>query len=184
MKRKTEEEMVFLKTMLRDYKVGAITRSSRFVVKKIMKNFDPKRHKIVLECGPGDGIVTREILKSIDQDSKVVAVEINKDFVKKLKEIKDSRLKVVLEDVEDFLAGGKMIEADIVICGIPFTLMKSEKREKIVKAVFNILKKGGYFVVYQNSTLMLPVLKKQFSLVKTTFELRNFLPYFIMRAEK
>ncbi|TSC60872.1 MAG: hypothetical protein G01um1014107_225 [Parcubacteria group bacterium Gr01-1014_107] len=186
----TEKEKVknlktlFLRTMLKDYKVASVTRSSSYVVRKIINNLDwQNKSQTIVEYGPGDGVITREIAKRIEK-GKIIAVESNESFVKILKVLKDQRITIEHKDVEKFLEEKKVREVDAVISGIPFTFIRQERRERIVNETFNILKGGGCFVVYQNSTLMLPILRKYFPSVKTSFEPRSFLPYFIMKAEK
>jgi phospholipid N-methyltransferase len=172
---------LFLRTMLKDYKVAAVSRSSNYAVRKILSNIDWQNHnQTIVEYGPGDGVITREIAKRM-KGGRIIVVETNDRMVETLREIGDQKIDIEHQDVEKFLEEKKLKEVN---AGIPFSYMRQEKREKIVKETFNILKKNGYFVIYQNSTLMLPILKKHFSRVKTTFEPRNFLPYFIMKAEK
>jgi phospholipid N-methyltransferase len=71
-----------------------------------------------------------------------------------------------------------------VISGIPFTLFASREREAVIRNTHELLSPNGIFVVYQYSPFVFPILKKFFSDVEISFEPRNFLPYFIMRARK
>lgn len=176
----------FIKVALKDYKVGAITKSSPYTVRAILKQVKPG-YKLVVEYGAGDGVITKELLSRLPYDAKVVAVELNKDFLPLLQSIKDDRLAVKNEDVvrlsEDF-SGSGVKQADAVISGIPFSFFKPETRELIVRNTHRNLRDGGAFIVYQYSPLMLPVLKKHFRRVSMTIEPRNIFPYFIMVAEK
>lgn len=176
----------FLKVALKDYKVGAVAKSSKYTVRAILKQVKPG-YKLVVEYGAGDGVVTKELLSRLPSDAKVVAVELNKDFLPMLNDIKDDRLAVQNEDVvrlsQDFSPAGAK-DADAVISGIPFSFFKPATREEIVRNTHRNLRKGGAFIVYQYSPLMLPVLKKYFKHVTMTVEPRNVFPYFIMVAEK
>lgn len=176
----------FIKVALKDYKVGAITKSSPHTVRAILKKVRPG-YKLVVEYGAGDGVITKELLSRLPGDAKVVAVELNKDFLPLLNDIKDDRLAVKNEDVvrlsEDFSAAG-LKTADAVISGIPFSFFNPATRERIVRNTHRNLRDGGAFIVYQYSPLMLPVLKKYFRHVSLSVEPRNVFPYFIMVAEK
>jgi len=176
----------FIKVALKDYKVGAVAKSSKYTVRAILKQVRPG-YKLVVEYGAGDGVITKELLSRLPHDAKVVAVELNKDFVALLNNIKDDRLAVKDEDVlrvsENFSTAGAK-DADTVISGIPFSFFSPTTRETIVRNTHKNLRPGGVFIVYQYSPLMLPVLKKYFKRVTMTLEPRNVFPYFIMVAEK
>jgi phospholipid N-methyltransferase len=176
----------FVKVALKDYKVGALTKSSKYTVRAITNKVRPG-HKLVVEYGAGDGVITRELLSRLPADAQVVAVELNKEFLDLLGGIKDDRLLVKGEDVlklSESFSGSGIGQADAVISGIPFSFFSPATRAKIVRNTQRNLREGGVFIVYQYSPLMLPVLKKYFRRVTMTLEMRNMFPYFIMVAEK
>ena len=176
----------FIKVALKDYKVGAITISSRFVVNRVLKALPPGV-KNVVEYGAGNGVITKEILKMLPSDGSLIAVELNKELLPLLESIRDKRLRVVAKDVAEFLEesrSGNRVPADAVVSGIPFTFFPPAKRRLIVDGTHGILSAGGEFVVYQYSLLMLPILKKKFRTARIGFEFRNLPPYFIMAAKK
>ncbi|MFA6524398.1 MAG: rRNA adenine N-6-methyltransferase family protein [Candidatus Paceibacterota bacterium] len=172
----------FLKTMLTDFwRVAMIMPSSKYVVDKILKQFK-KEHLQVVEYGAGDGVVTKRILKYLPENGKITAIEINKNFLEDLRNIKDERLVVAGGDVLDVI---KTIEkADIVVSGIPFTHISKKNTEKIVEQTANMLNKDGLFIVYQTTPMMLRVLRKYFSKTELFFEPRNLPPFFIMVGKK
>ena len=171
----------FLKEIFRDYKVGAITTSSSFVVNKVLSEIRPT-DKIIVEYGPGDGVVTRPLLKLLAKDAQLISIEPNINFYKKIKRIRDKRLEVI-----NGYAGKtekKISNVDVAISSIPFTLMSKKDREEIIKFTHKILKPGGKFIVYQYSTLVKPILKKYFKTIETSLEVSNLPPYFFMVAQK
>ncbi len=177
----------FLKATLKDYKVGAITVSSKYVVKKLIEQLFLSDPKYIVEYGAGDGVVTKEILKNLPADGKLIAFEINENFIHELRRIKDDRLVISTDDV--IAASGDLKRAglpriDAVISGIPFTLISPKDRVRLIANTCSALGKEGVFLVYQYSPLIFPILKKYFRSIDISFEPRNFLPYFIMRAEK
>lgn len=174
----------FIKTAVKDFRVGAFMPSSKYAVKKIVREIRPE-HKYIIEYGAGNGVITREILNCLPADGRLIAIELNKCFVDELKNIQDSRLTVLKGDVvslSEELGRLGFPRIDAIISGIPFSLIKQKERERLVSNTRSFLSEDGVFVVYQLSVLILPVLKKFFSKTKINFELRNFPPYFIMVA--
>ncbi len=89
----------FLKIALTDYwGVAMIMPSSQYAIRRILKQFKPE-HRTVIELGAGDGVITKEILKALPSNGKVLAIEINHDFFTELKKIRDPRLEVWQGDV-------------------------------------------------------------------------------------
>jgi phospholipid N-methyltransferase len=176
----------YLKNYLKDIKIGAVAPSSRFVIKKIIKQIHHDT-KYIVEYGAGDGVMTKELLKILPRDGVLVAVETNNTLIKDLKKIHDKRLVVVHDDVlavsRDFSQLG-LPRIDVVISGIPLSFFKSSVRKDLIKRTAHGIARRGQFIVYQYSILVFPILKKHFKTVKLSFEPRNFLPYFIMNAER
>jgi len=176
----------FLKVALRDYRVGALTVSSKYAVGKVLSQLKPE-YRTVVEYGAGNGAITKKLLEKLPEDGELFAIEINRELLGELKKIRDPRLKVVEGDVsrisEDFsLFGAKRAQA--VISGIPFSFFGRERRERIILNTYRHLVPGGRFIVYQYSLLVYPLLKKIFGFCPVYFEPRNLPPYFIMAAEK
>lgn len=171
----------FLKEIFRDYRVGAVTTSSRFVVEKIISEIRPTDKRIV-EYGSGDGVVIKALLKILPKDADLSGLEPNKNFIKELGKISDSRFEPVQGYAINF--SKELENIDIIISSIPFSFMKPAEREEIIRETHRALSPGGKFIVYQYSQLALPLLKKYFRKVATSFEARNFPPYFFMIAYK
>lgn len=178
--------LTFLKTALKDYKVGAVTRTSKFVVKKIVSYIKPE-YKYFLEYGPGDGAVTREILKKVPNDGKFVTIELNEEFYKELSKIKDPRFVVIKGDIAEYSKKIKELglpRVDFVLSSVPFTIIGPKTREAIIGNTADAMQPGGTFLMFQYSLLMKSVIKKVFKNCNFYLEPRNFPPYFIMTAVK
>lgn len=176
----------YLKLFAKDRNVAALMPSSRYATRAVMRALSPK-HKYIVEYGPGDGVLTREILKRMAPDGKIVGIELNSEFVNELKNISDPRLRVAEGNVIDISAKTNLFgmpRIDAAVSGIPFSFIRSEQRETIVKNTHKFLQPDGQFVVYQFSLLMLPLLKKYFRTVSWKLEPRNLPPYFVMNAKK
>ncbi len=178
----------FIKIAIQDYRtVAAISPTSRYAAGRIVQKIK-EGHKFIVEYGAGDGAITKEILRKIPADGRLIAVELNKNFVTELEKINDKRLIIINSDVTDVsrnLAKLGLPRIDAVISGIPFSYINSEMRKEIIKNTYNALTDSGVFIVYQHSPLILSRLEAFFKKdVRLYFEPRNFLPYFIMAAEK
>lgn len=180
-----KNKLLYLTTMIKDYRLGAVTRSSRFVVRRVLGALPLEEPgATIVEYGPGDGVITARVLEGMHADSRLVAIETNPDFVAMLRGIDDTRFHLHAMGVEEWLDQAEVSGVDAVFSGIPFTFFSPARRDAIVQRTHALLREGGAFVVYQNSLLMRPYLAKHFSSVTTAFEPRNFLPYFVMRAVK
>lgn len=175
----------FLKVAARDFRVGAVMPSSRWAVHKIMDRV-PDRLATVLEYGPGDGVITKRLLDRLDSQGKMLAIEANPTFAAALASIADPRFNLVHGDATVASSYAKehgLSSFDLVISGIPFSMLSDKTRRDVVDMTWQLLRPGGVFLVYQTSPLMVPYLKRKFA-VKTVMELRNVPPYFIMQATK
>lgn len=177
----------FLKIALKDYRtVGAMAPGSRYFARRVANTIKPDA-KMVVEYGPGSGVITREILKILSPAGRLVVIEKNPDFVNFLKGVNDPRLEVIHDDVFlvlDNSESPKINDVDAVVSGIPFLVFAEKLQQEIIAKTHSILKTGGTFSFYQNLPIVNPELKKHFKRVSVQFEPRNFLPYFIITAEK
>jgi phospholipid N-methyltransferase len=168
---------------LRDFRqVASLFPSSRYTIRSVLKHVSPNA-SVVVEYGPGTGNVTKGILKHLGSSGRVISVELNPRFLPGLAEIPDRRLEVVQGSVLAVLPSIRARipqGADAVISGIPFSMIPSDEREKIVQETRKALKPGGCFIAYQNSRLLVPIFERYFDSVSTQFEARNIFPYFII----
>lgn len=181
----------FMKIALRDYEiVGAPAPSSHYIIERIISGFPPNP-ELVIEYGPGSGVITEEILKILPENGKLIVIEIKDEFVSQLKKINDPRLSViagdvftVLKDVSRFGIFNESVHA--IISGIPFLVWPENQkaRDYIFRRSSELLRQGGTFSFYQSSPFLSPELKKYFRKIRKEFEPRNLMPYFVVTAEK
>ncbi len=167
-------------------KVGAIMMSSRYVVRGVLKHI-PMPPKTVIEYGPGDGVMTRALLRSLAPDGRLLAIELGDQFIRDLKRINDPRLTVINGKVQDVLdkEAQNFQDADLIVSSIPFSFLTISERDQVLEKTRNLLKPQGAFIVFhQYSTLMKKPLEKYFHKISISFEPRNILPCFILVAKK
>ncbi len=177
----------FIENFLSDRNVGAFFRSSRFLVNAIAKNF-PKQMAIAIEFGPGNGIMTRAILKKMPPHGKLIAVEQNGSFLKALAEINDPRLLVVRGFAQEFdyrAHLGMEEKVDLIIASIPFSFLEKDERQYICKeASAHLTQEGTFIIFHQFSRLMKEVMQQYFASVQSRLFLWNIFPCFIIKAKK
>ena len=113
-------------------------------------------------------------------DARLVAIEMNPDFVSFLrKTLVDERLHVVegsAADVKEMMQKFGLTKADYIISGIPLGSMPPSVREPILRNTCEVLAPGGSFLVFQFTTRVLPDLYRFFRYVRRKFEPLNILP--------
>jgi phospholipid N-methyltransferase len=160
--------------------LGSIVPSSRFLIRQLLEPVDWSQARVIVEYGPGVGVITTEVLRRMRPDAMVIAIETNPDFVSYLRDsIKDERLHVVegsAESVDEILRRYGQSNASYVISGIPFSTIPAPVRERILLKTREVLKPGGSFLVYQFSSRVLQDLQRIFRYVRRKFEPLNVLP--------
>jgi phospholipid N-methyltransferase len=160
--------------------LGSIVPSSRFLIRQLLKPVDWSQARVIVEYGPGVGVITAEVLRRMRPDALLIAIETNPDFVGYLRDsIKDERLHVVegsAESVDEILQRYGQSNASYVISGIPFSTIPAPVREKILQKTCEVLKPGGSFLVYQFSSRVFEDLQRIFRYVQRQFEPLNVLP--------
>ncbi|MBI3296902.1 MAG: hypothetical protein HYZ75_01970 [Elusimicrobia bacterium] len=177
----------YISAFLRDKGVSAVMPSSRFLVDRVLKAMDLGHAPVVVEFGPAEGVMTRRILHSMPEDGVLLAIELNGDFVKSVKRIRDPRLRVVqgdVQDVEKHMARLGLPKADVLVSGIPFSFFDAEGRVRLLDKIDSCLKPAGRFVAYQVTTHLIPLLRRKFRDVDGFLELRNIPPHFVFTAKK
>jgi phospholipid N-methyltransferase len=178
---RSSQTLLFARNFLKHPKMlGSIIPSSRFLVNHLLDLIDFERARFIVEYGPGIGNITKQVLARMRPDARLVAIEMNADFVDYLKEeLRDPRLHVIrgsAEEVSSVLASLNLAHADYIISGIPYSTMPAPLRSRILQESRRVLHPEGAFVVYQFTRTVLPYLEPIFARVDQDFEPLNILP--------
>jgi phospholipid N-methyltransferase len=171
----------FFKGFLRNPKeVGSVIPSSRFLIRRVLRSGEVANANVIVELGPGTGVLTRELLEAMPADATLVAIEINPDFVRLLRrEFRDPRL-VIYEgsssQIEKALEQAGLTHADLVVSGIPFSTMGAGEGRRTLEAAKRVLGPGGRFVAYQFRSRVRELAEPYFGPAQTIRELRNLPP--------
>ncbi|MGE4443610.1 MAG: class I SAM-dependent methyltransferase [Candidatus Altimarinota bacterium] len=166
--------------------VGAISRSSKFLYKKMSHDIDFLRDIHIVEYGPGDGIFTDELLKEITPQSKISIFEIDEGFYNFLKEKykNNPQINVYKEDVCNIKKYFPENSIDYIVSSLPLAFIKKNTVGEILTESKNILKSNGFFIQYQYFLQNKDQIKTFFPKIKYRFTLLNFPPAFVYICNK
>ena len=144
----------FFKGFLRNPKeVGSAIPSSRFLTRRVLDCGRASSARVIVELGPGTGVLTRELLRRMPRDGRLIAVEINEGFVELLRrQYPDPRLAVhrgSATDLEKALDSVGEKSANLVVSGVPFSTMERGEGRRTLEVAKRVLAPGGLFVAYQ-----------------------------------
>ncbi len=186
------DTFVYLMNFIRDKNVASITPTSTVGVKRVCSKIDFSRENLIVEYGPGTGVFSRYLLENMGGESRLILIEINKNFKTILKKkFQDPRVMIVQESAENVLEtlrSCKESEADYIISGIPFSFLDQDLKHRILYNTHRALKKGGKFLCYQTffqaNNHLKDHLERYFPKVQAKYELVNIPPLRIYEAVK
>jgi phosphatidylethanolamine/phosphatidyl-N-methylethanolamine N-methyltransferase len=179
-------------TFLREFlhkpaELGSFLPSSRFLESRIVRLGRLKEHSVVVELGPGIGGTTKAILRELAPTSRLIAVELNPDFIAPLREIGDRRLSVhhgSAEDLFTILEHHGLQSVDVIFSGIPFSTIPPRTGRSILECAWDALSPGGRFVAYQLRSQVKRLARDFMGKPDVEFELLNIPPLWVYRWRK
>lgn len=184
----------FLKQfILNPSQVGSIIPSSRWLASTMLENLPTQDFNSVIEYGPGSGSFTSIIYGRLGKETQFIAVEPNRVFADQIQ--KQYPRTTVVRDYADRIGpilGDNRGNVDLVISGLPFSLMEWETVEKTISVTADILRLGGHFrtFIYCHMTYhwkireLKKLLKAKFQETNYQLEMRNFPPAFVIKCKK
>ena len=160
--------------------LGSVIPSSRFLVRHMLDQVNWEDARVIVEYGPGVGTFTREILKRMRPDAKLVVFETNVEFIDHLREwLTDPRVHLMHESaakVDKVLAHMGLKRADYIVSGLPFRIMPPEVRDAVLQATRDTLHPDGGFLLFQYTRALETPLEHYFGSVHEEFEPLNIPP--------
>lgn len=179
----------YIKNFIKDPDVAAITPSSQFLVRRVCKwiNFDEP--SVIVEYGPGTGVFTRHIAKHMTDDSRLILIESNDEFIEALRDEfgADQRVEIhhdLAQHIDDILKDAGETRADYVVSGIPFSFLDEDVKQELLDQTYDALVDEGKFLVYQNYNHMEKPLRENFDRFQMEYELLNIPPMCAYEAVK
>jgi phosphatidylethanolamine/phosphatidyl-N-methylethanolamine N-methyltransferase len=186
-RRKSDPVAFFLGFLRRPASVGSLVPSSRFLERRLVEAAAVETARLVVELGPGTGGTTRALLARLPQDARLLAIELDPEFVARLAREPDPRLIVHLGSAEQLsgtLERHGLPAPDVVISGIPFSTMPAALGKRILAEVWACLAPGGRFVAYQFRDRVAVLGRKLFGSPDIKVELLNAPPMRVYRWRK
>ena len=136
MNQKRRTGFQFLKNFL---DTGAFKETSRQVELEICTRIPRDRDVIVVEFGMGHGNITKEILATISEGSKLYGFEVVQEFCEHIKETIDDDRLVIINDGAEHIKKYVSEPIDSVISSIPFSFFSEEKGGTIIQHSYDLL---------------------------------------------
>jgi phospholipid N-methyltransferase len=171
----------------RPLEVGSIIPSSRFLERRVTRAAEIEKADLVIELGPGTGGTTRSFLRAMKPEAKLLAIEINPNFVDKLQRMDDDRLIVHLgsaTELRSALDHYGLPAPDVILSGIPFSTMERPLGHAILRSVHDVLEPDGLFVAYQVRDRVEMLGREVFGDARVQTELLNVPPMRVYRWRK
>jgi phosphatidylethanolamine/phosphatidyl-N-methylethanolamine N-methyltransferase len=151
--------LFFKRALANPIKVGYLIPSSGFLTRQTAKRIDFSKPRVVIELGPGEGCHSRQIVRRMNSESKLILVELDSHFAEHLEKqfASDPRVTVVNADALELLATLERLgvsDPDYIVSGIPFTIMGKELREKLLANISQAMGPESIFITYQVSHLI------------------------------
>jgi phospholipid N-methyltransferase len=180
--------LFFKRFLQRPLQIASIVPSSRALVERVAAKMDFTRPRVIAEYGPGEGVHSREIARRMSTDSHLLLFELDAALSRDLERqfADDPRVHVVHGDAarlpQELTCRG-FAHCDYVLSGIPFSILKIDKKRALLRKTHDALAPGGSFIIYQ-VTNELKQHATLFDWVDSEYFLQNIPPMFITVFQK
>lgn len=143
---KMNERLQFLQAFLKNpLHVGAISPSSPELARAMLRGLKPTRENIILELGLGTGAITKFIRQIVPDEESYLGIEINREFVVRLKKQFHNLNIVCGSATEAFEIHGKsgLGKVGYVVSGIPFVSLPNGVGEGILSEITKFMDAGN-----------------------------------------
>ncbi|MEI6493371.1 MAG: rRNA adenine N-6-methyltransferase family protein [Verrucomicrobiota bacterium] len=180
--------LFFKRVLANPLRVGYLVPSSPFLTRQTASHLDYSRPRVIVELGPGEGCHTREIVKRMGPDSRLVLFEVDPEFVTHLRHQfqDDDRVTVLQTDalhIREALDGLGHTRCDYILSGIPFSVIEKSIRKRILSRIAGAMDANSRFIAYQLGTQLCEE-NHLFELAKKTFCAMNLPPINVMEFRR
>lgn len=165
--------------------VGAFVPSTPFLAKRIMKGVNSTT---VIELGPGTGVFTREILRKLPENGRLICIESNETFFRLLQtKFTDRRLRLIhgnALDLKKILEKEGINKADCIISGLPLGNFRKELKMGILNQIAASLSEDGVYIQFEYLLAGMKAVKSVFPKIRLSYEILNVPPAFVMRCRR
>jgi phospholipid N-methyltransferase len=175
--------LFFKRFLKRPFQVASIVPSSKALVERVAGKMDFSKPRVIAEYGPGEGVHSREIARRMNADSHLLLFELDAAFSRALERqfAGDPRVHVIHGDAASLpyeLKRRGIACCDYILSGIPFSILKIDKKRALLRKTYDALAPGGSFIIYQ-VTNELKQHATFFEHAESEYFLQNIPPMFI-----
>lgn len=172
------------------FQVASIIPSSKALIRRVSSKFDFSEPRVIAEFGPGEGCHTREIVRRMHPQSRLLLFELDSELAAHLAKSfrHDPRIEVFNTDaanLPDVLASRGIPHCDYVVSGIPFSILEAAKKRELLQNIHDSLAPDSHsaFIIYQ-VTAELRAHTKIFTRLESEYCLQNIPPMFVIKFYK
>jgi phospholipid N-methyltransferase len=146
--------LFFKRFLQRPFQIASIVPSSKALVERVASKMDFSQPRVIAEYGPGEGVHSREVARRMTADSHLLLFELDPAFARDLERqfADDPRVHVIHGDAASLpfeLKRRGIACCDYILSGIPFSILKIEKKRALLRKTYDALAPGGSFIIYQ-----------------------------------
>ena len=176
--------LFFKRFLQKPFQIASIIPSSKALVEKVSDKIDFGRARVIAEYGPGEGVHSREIARRMRDDARLLLFEVDAAFSRDLRRqfADDSRVQVVHGDAARLpaeLQTRGIPACDYIVSGIPFSILKIDKKIPLLQKTYDALTPGGSFIIYQVTNELKQHASPLFEEAESEYVLQNIPPMFI-----
>ncbi|MEP7196306.1 MAG: rRNA adenine N-6-methyltransferase family protein [Saprospiraceae bacterium] len=180
--------LLFIKEGFKKFKsIGSISKSSRFVAKEMLKNINFNEKIVIVELGAGTGAITKFLMEKMNEESKLIIIESNEAFCRKLQVGLDHRVILIqdsAEHIEDHIKNLNLGMVDYVVSSLPFVMFNEHLCIRILNSVSRVMKPDALLIQLHYSLWIKKIYEKIFCKIKINFVPVNIPPAFIFICSK
>lgn len=191
----------FAAEALADYKTtGAVAPSSRFLARAMLEPLKLRPGCVIVELGPGTGVMTRALLDKLPANGTILAFEISERFFCYLKErISDQRLVLLNTGAEHLRAElhkRDYVHVDAFVSSLALGFFSDRQRRALLESFSPFMGENSVYTQYQyvqglelnhgrfRRFSIQPLLREYFGSVRCKTVWRNIPPAFVYACRK
>jgi phospholipid N-methyltransferase len=176
--------LFFKRFLQRPFQIASIVPSSKALVERVSDKIDFDRARVIAEYGPGEGVHSRAIARRMRRDAQLLLFELDPAFSRDLEKqfANDPRVHVVNGDAAHLpneLGRRGIAQCDYIVSGIPFSILKIDKKLSLLQKTYDALVPGGCFIIYQVTNELKQHASPIFDETDSEYFLQNIPPMFI-----
>jgi phospholipid N-methyltransferase len=176
--------LFFKRFLKRPFQIASIVPSSKALVERVSDKIDFEHARVIAEYGPGEGVHSREIARRMRRDAQLLLFELDPAFSRDLERqfAGDARVHVINGDAAHLpneLMRRGIAQCDYIVSGIPFSILKIDKKLSLLQKTHDALASEGRFIIYQVTNELKQHASPIFEEADSEYFLQNIPPMFI-----